>query len=241
MKAALTVLLVGLSIAQPDPDSSFRSLAPMIKPGSTACFVIKDAEQTFIAVDRKASTLVRFTDDKGTDLAAGAKTAGLRRWLDGDISKDHHAVTLTINVPKLPAEGATQAELAADVVLKTGHDPKTEQKPLAVKVGQVLEIGGLKLELTTIGKGWGDYKQKLTFKSAQPLDAIRTVEFLDAEDKVIESKSAGTGWVSSGGKTTYSQSFNLKQRLDTVTVKVSYFSRVVDVKVRLRKTLSLGL
>lgn len=241
MKAVLTVILVGLSIARPDPNSSFSSQAPMLKPGTTVYFVVTEPDQTFIALDKKASKLQAFTDDKGTDLKAGAKTSGLNRWIDESIDKEGQKVTLTINSATCPAKGAKTATLKATAVLQAGQDEKTAQKPLAIKVGEKLDIAGLNLEVTSIGKGWGGFQQKITFASGKPMHAIRKVEFLDEKGNVVESKSGGTGWVSSGGKTTYSQSFHLKQRMDSVTVKVTYFAKVMDVKVKLDTTLSLGL
>jgi hypothetical protein len=241
MKAVLTVILVGLSVARPNPDSSFSSQAPMLKPGTTAYFVVTEPNQTFIALDKKASTLTAMTDDKGRDLKKDAKTSGLTRWIDESIDKEGHTVTLTINTPTCPAEGAKTVTLQALAVLQAGQDEKTEQKPLAIKVGETLDIAGLNLEVTSIGKGWGGFQQKITFQSEKPMHAIRTVEFLDPEGNTLQSKSGGAGWVSSGGKTTYSQSFHLKQRMDNVTVKVTYFAKVVNVNVKLDTTLSLGL
>ena len=81
---SLTVLLIGLAIFRPDPnDPSKSEVGYPAEPGTTLHVKILQDDKYIIGVDSKASKLVSFTDDQGTDFSKKVPERFGRTWLIG--------------------------------------------------------------------------------------------------------------------------------------------------------------
>jgi hypothetical protein len=129
------------------------------------------------------------------------------------------------------------------VVLLCGADEKTvEQKGLALKKGSKLTIGPVPITLGQIEDArFGEAKQMVTFESKQPLNAIKKVEFLSADGKPIKHQTMGSGQGGFNDDITYSVSFGLMQKLDSITLRLTYFNKVEELTLPLKMDIGPGL
>ncbi|MCD4823123.1 MAG: hypothetical protein K8S55_00820 [Phycisphaerae bacterium] len=243
--ASLVLMVVGLTIAQPNPESKYnRSMVSGVDTGTSIYFLVTDKKATFIKLDEKASKLVSLTDDKGTDLTQSkTKTRrwGRPKWLGSSskISDDKHSLSFAIKGPSRPAKGATKILVKAKMVAIVGSDVKTgEQKDVPVKIGSKITAGPHPLEISKLGKGWNKKLPfTITIHGTKSFDAIKSVTFLDAAGKEIESKKSG----SSRTHKSYGITYALGKKVDTVTVKIAYFAKVTPVEIPVDVKVGLGL
>lgn len=246
MKAALTVLVLALQIVQPDPNNKYgQSAIPGIQPGVTVHLAVSDKTRQFIQISEEESSMKTFSDDKGTDFLKSKKRFGSGpAWLGSfpDISDDGHTVKFQLRSEIMPAQGASKLTAKGKLVLLSASDEKTEsQADIAMKIDEAITAGPANFTISQIDKGWGDAAVVVSLKTDDPVAAIKTVTFLDAEGKEIEANKSGTMWSGSGKNRTTTLSYGLKKKVDTFGVKITYYTKVEKVDVPIDRTITLGL
>lgn len=244
---AAAVEIVGLSVAKPKPGDRFaQSLASGLQAGTRLHLLIRRGDLRIVDVDTKASTLEAFTDEKGTDLTKRAQTGwGSRSWLSWpEVGDDGHTASFGITSKRVPAAGAKELHLKAAIVLRCGSAVKSaEVKGLALKKGSALAAGSLKMAVKNVQDGgWGgDAKMTVELTSRQPLTPIRKLTFLAPDGKEIKHRRQGSGSSSLGRTTTYTTSYALSRKVQTVTVRIEYYSKVQTLTIPVDVTTGLGL
>ena len=197
-----------------------------------------------LSVDLEQSKLLRFVDDKGTDLAKGAPK-GFFGWASMSASFRDEATDsslLQIKTSTLPADGAGKLELEAEIALKSASGSETKEEKVALEEGAKITCAPIPLEIRGIeAVDFGDSKFSDQLASDQSLDAIRELEFLGADGKPMKADSMGSGSFGFGGKKTYTKSFGLPSRPDEVTVRITSYAKTEVVTVPLKLSIGMGL
>lgn len=238
----LKVQVVGLSVHRKDPDSKYGSAYGGMSAGTKVYIRAATVAKNLIEVDADASKLNSFTDDAGTDLK---KADRYNRWLGSfpRFSEDTRSVVIEIQTTGTPKRGAKAITVDAEVVLLAGEDEQTETKDLELKAGEKIAIGPVKAELKSVStRAWGKSKMSITLESQQSFAAIKKIAFLGADGKELGHSDMGKGSYSSmGGPRTYTHSYGLHEKVDTVKVKVTYYAKVEKVTVPVSITFGAGL
>lgn len=249
------VEIMRLEIARPAPpaaeskeeDDPAGIGIPMGKEGTTIHLLTKNPKVRIIGIGDKKSRVASLTDDKQTNLLRSKEDdrfgGSMFGPLQAHIAPGGHQCELEIKAPRIPARGAAKIQLDATVVLLCGAEEKTvEQQGLALKKGSKLTIGPVPMTLGPIEAArFGEAKQVVTFESKQPLNAIRKVEFLAADGRPIKHQAMGSGEGGFNDDITYSVSFGLMQKADSVTLRLTYYSKVEELSLPLKMDVGLGL
>jgi len=240
-----TVQVVGLSIFRPDPTGKSLSYVLGRRSGTTLHVRVARQDKTIISLDRNASKLSSFTDDKGTVLSETKKRRWGSDWLGSwpRISDDGHSCMLKISSPKTPAAGASKLIVKADIVLACGSDIKTaEQKDFALTKGSKLTVGPVPMKVQSVkDSSFGKAKMRVELISSKSFDAVKALTFIGADGKEIKYDSLGEGTSGIAGKMTYSKAIGLHKKVDVVTVKVTYYQKIEKLTVPLNLTVGVGL
>lgn len=251
-----TIEIMRLEIARPAPPAAepkeqdgFSNMGmPMGNEGTSIHLLAANPKALVIGMSGKKSRIASLMDDKQTNLLKAGKQddrfgGGMFGPLQAHVAPGGRRCALEIKAPKIPARGATKLQLDATVVLLCGADERTvEQKGLNLKKGTKLTIGPVPLTLGQIEDArFGEAKQMVTFESKQPLSAIKKVEFLSADGKPIKHQSMGSGEGGFNDNITYSVSYGLMQKVDSVTVKLTYFDKIEELTLPLKIDIGLGL
>jgi hypothetical protein len=194
-------------------------------------------------MDKDASKLEAFADDKGTDLSKAGGGWGASWLLWERISDDGRTCTFTVaNRKKTPAAGAKTLHVKAKIVLQCGSDVKTaEAKNVALKKGAAVAAGPFRMSIQEIRDGGFQSKMTVEFQSKRPFDSIRKLTFLDAAGKEIKSQKAGGGHFSFGKDRTYTRSFGLAKKVDAVTMRFEYYGKTETIAVPVDVKVGVGL
>lgn len=243
------VQVIGLEVYSPSPtDPSEAEVGGFGKePGTSLYLKISGNNRIIVAIDKNASKLLRFVDDTKRDLSKeraseGPRGFGFRRsWLDDkSISKDGKTCIVQVSSQQTPHPKASELALKANIVLSCGASEKSEQlENIALKVGTEFKVGDMTIKIDNVEKPeWGEDALTVELSTSGDLAKIKALDFIDTNGQKIESRQ--TGWGRSGGRTT-SKSFNLKKKADTVTLAVTYFEKVEQVKIPLDLRAGIGL
>jgi hypothetical protein len=239
-----SVIVAGLSLARERKDDKFhRSMVSGVKAGTTVSLYVSMPGKTIIELDRDACMLTKFTDDKGTVLAKPGNTSS---WLGSfvQIAKDAHLCTQVLRSMQLPAAGASSLTIDARLAFICGESPKTAQCDVSLAKGTPVKLGMVAAKITKVGKPRFGHTMKfsVTFTSSQSFDSIRKLVFLDSAGKEIKSRYAGGGKHSAFGSTsTYSKRYELEKKVDKVTIKIDYWSKIETVTVPVKLNVGMGL
>ena len=158
--------VVALQITKPDPDDKTGSMVQGRLPGTSMHVRLTRPDKYFLKLDKHASKLVIFSDEKKTDLAKSPPTRLAWAWLGHwtQISKDGHHCVFEVRSKSTPAPGAGQLHLKANIVMLCGQDEKTaEQKELLLKKGSKLAAGPVPMEIEEVKEGgWGGVKMTVS-------------------------------------------------------------------------------
>lgn len=242
MQAVTYVLMVvGLSIAQPDPDSKYgQSLAPMLPTGTKICLAVSDKTKTFLEISDEETKIETLTDDKGTDMMESPKKGSFlqKARLDAfpKISEDKHAIAFAISSPVVPAKGAKELQLKASIVLVAGEDlTSQEQKDVSLKDDTEITIGPAPLTITSVKE------KSFSVKTEKPIAAIKQILFMDAEGKTLDIKQ-GSRSVSGWKTKTYTLYFYAEAKMpEAVTVKIEYYKKTEKITVPVDVKFGVGL
>ncbi|NIA07274.1 MAG: hypothetical protein GWP14_06515 [Actinobacteria bacterium] len=241
--STMTVLLIGLAIFRPDlKDPSQSEVGFGNKPGTTLHVKIMQQDKFIIDVDDKASKLLSFTDDKGTDLSKQKQKRFGQGWLASfpKIAEDGQSCIIEIRSDRLPKAEAGQITVKAQIALTCGSGEKTERvENVSLKPDITLNVGPMAIKIAKVGKpDWGNAKLNIQLSTKQNLANIKTVEFFDTDGQEIKSRQTGS---MSSNNVVFMKSYNLDKKVDTATISVTYFEKVESVTVPIDIRASVGL
>ena len=242
--AKTKIEVVGLQITKPDLKDEMGSMVPGRLAGTSLHVKVSRQDKYFLNVDEKASRLVAFADDKKTDLSKSTGRRFSHGWLGGwgRISDDGHHCVLEIRSDSTPAPGAKELRLKADVVMLCGRDEKTaEQKGFALKEGSKLTVGPVPWQVKSVEEGgWGETKMTLRLTAKVGDDAIKELKFLGPDGKEVKHDVTGSAHWGFAEDVTYEKTLGLAEKLDQVTVRVTYFDKVEKLTVPLEIGTGVG-
>lgn len=236
--------VVGIAVVKPDPKNKYGgSAVPGMQPGVRVYFRIARDDLFIISLDKDASRLVAFTDDKGTVLGAPGKSKFMDGWLgQSQVSEDKHSLRFEVASKKMPARQATKLKIKANIAISVGADEKTSTSPVTLKKGEAVNLGPLQVTIGKVGKpDWGDAKLAVQFKSSKSFDAIKELSFIGPDGQGIKSRQSSSSSGGFGARMTYARTYDLDKKVEQVTLKATYFGKVEKVSVPVDVTVGVGL
>lgn len=214
------------------------------EPGIELQVAAKVPGKPILAVDADKSRLVRFVDDKGTDLQKGAPT-GFFSWVslsNAFREEPTDSCLLDIKTKTLPGSGAGKLELEAEVVLISASGSVTKDQKVKLEKGAKITCGPVPMTLGSVEKSsFGGSALNVQISSDQRMDAVKEIVFVDAKGDEIEVQPMGEGSFGFGGKKTYTKSFGLPKKLGEVTVRITSYAKMDTVKVPVKLSIGMGL
>ena len=212
--------------------------------------MVTSPKQQIVSMDRRASKIAQFTDDLGTDLNRGPYN------LSFEAGKGHggHQSSVQVTFFQTPAPRATRLTLKGNLVLLCVSGEKTiervfdtSNKETQILLGKteialtIRQVGG---QVTTADNKTIDiHTTQIQLQSKDPMDFIRSIEFFGPDGKQRRphgSFGSGGGKFASPGSTTYTEYYNLPERLDSWKVKISYYENNESVIVPVDIEAGLG-
>ena len=211
--------------------------------GTSVGVLVVFPEGGLISFNRDASSLDKMADDKGTDLKVRDRFGESGFGMMPGISEDGKACMVEIDGKGVPATGAQEIAASGTLVFTCGSKKETfKQENVLLKVGTKVRAGRIPFEISKVGDpDWGEAPLQITLKTDKDCSAISEIKFLDAAGKEIRSSDAGTMSMSGMGMTQVEKSFNLSEKVETVTVAVTYWMDMAEKKVPFSVKAGLGL
>ena len=244
---AAAVEVVGLAISKPsNPESGLMAPNMMMSGGVALTFIVPSGERHFIGFDNDVSRIAACTDDQGSDLTAAPEAGnnfGFFGPFNASISNDGQKCQVTATLPGVPKQGSTKINFDATLTILCGKDEKTEeQRDFALEPGSEITIGPVPLKVESAeDQDFGDVKFAVSFTSEKPRDAIKSLEFIGPDGEVLELQPMGSGSFGFGDQITYQASYGLKEKVDKVTVRMTYYSAVETLTVPVKIETGVGL
>jgi len=214
-------------------------------PGTAVAVLVKRPGGGLIELDRKASKLTKFADDKGTDLLNANKSSrsATHGFARDNISADGKACMIELMCAGVPAKGAKTVVASGTMIFKFATKKKTfTHKNIALKAGSTIKAGAITFKITKAGKPqWGDAALEITLNTNTDISKIAAIRFLDAAGKEIPSKEAGGSTMRMGKLVTVEKSFTLKKKVAVATVAIDYWMDMKTLKVPFNIKATIGL
>jgi hypothetical protein len=211
--------------------------------GTTVSLMLFMPEGGIVEFKKDASKLESITDDKGTDLTKSEKkstfgtVAGFDAW-SSKKSNDTKAMLFDVVCPGVPKAGAEEIEVKGKIVISVGSKTETaETKDVELKLDSKIKTGAADLEISNLGKGWGDYVMSISIKGKGSIAVIKLISFFDENGKELESNRSG---YSAWGQE-FTLDYQFKKKVDKATVKVEYFTDLKDVEIPLDIKTGIGI
>ena len=244
---APTVTVQGLRIVKPSPEGQDAIRAFNWMPGTSVSMLVSVPQGGLIAVEDEACQLTMFLDDKRVDLrnpkgkpdrfASEAGFGGM-----ASISEDGKYCSIEVDAPGTPTEGATRLAVAGELVLAVATEKKDfTAKGVSLKKGTKVKAGKIPFTISQVGKpDWGDDPLAVTLEAKQELGTVAQVRFIDDSGKEIESSRSSSMSMGFVGNMAVSWTYNLKKKVDSCDIVVTYWMDKKNVKVPFKQVLSLG-
>ena len=242
------VQALALRIGKPLSMSERRRLKVHVQEGTSLTVRLSMPHKRIVKVDKDTSKLVRFTDDKGTDL-----TKSRRRWRQiwlspfARISTDGHDCVVDVMGSSAPAPGARELRLKANIVLLCGTDERTvEQKGVALEPGSAIAVGPVPMKIAAPGRdgqfitGFGNRpKPKTQFKLTSKVsrDKIAKLAFIGPDGREMKYRRAA----SSRSSGNYWALYVMDEKVERATVRITYYAKSERVTVPVDLSIGLGL
>jgi hypothetical protein len=239
-KTTATARATGLSIRKPLPPKK-KEMFAFTPPGTGLEVTVSAPGKFILGIDTKASKLGHFTDDKKTKFDSGGGIGGMS-WLSdfAQITPDGEQCTLQLSARTPPAKDANKLLVQATVVLKCGAEEKTtETKKITLKQNAETTIGSYTVKVLSEGSNFSGGQVEIQSDARD----VKKAEFFDANGKAIEivlQPFRGTAFTGAG-KMKQSISYFLPKKMDAVSVKITYFSKVDSLSVPFDLSVGIGL
>ena len=253
-EAATEIRLLALQVCNPPEDDEEAQWAPgPVGVWMTLRCVRKD--KFIIDVDREASRIILFTDDRNTNLVKPRKGL-LRRLVEGEddeekcvsdaaVSEDGHRCEFQIGSPLVPARGATRLMLDARVVLLCGKDLKTaEQKDFSLEPGKEATLGPFTVRPAGPDEHIGEAAAGVNISWRETREkkekGLQSVTFIDPDGEEIQSRLYGTEASRADRLGTYTHRYVLEREAKKITVRLTYFDEIERLVVPVTVNTGVG-
>jgi len=245
-KGKVQVEVIALEVNRPAPaDERKLFLISSGRQRTSLKLLISLPGRNIIGTDTAACTLTTFTDEKGTDLSKTRSSGSQPGWLGSSsayISKDGHACIMWLRSDQVPARGSTKLTIKAKLGLKCGTDETTYTEKVALKVGTQIKFPPAPMKIRTIEETrWPGRKMTIRLNHTKRLDVVRKLTFLGPNGKEIKHIRLSTEYSGTGAKRTYLTSYGLAEKVDSVTLKITYYTKVASVAVPVDVSVGVGL
>ncbi|MEX2185467.1 MAG: hypothetical protein WD875_01680 [Pirellulales bacterium] len=249
----MKIEVVGLQVSKPLPikekkDNRFQMQTDSMfgSPGTHIHFFVTDPQRDVLDVEEKGSKAT-CTDDKGKDLATATKDENPHFFPTGSPfsareAKDNGGTIIELEFPNTPAKGASKVIVKGEVALRCGiGEIVVDKKDVALKPKTAVKAGPVEFTINSAeDQDFGDVKFMIELKASQPFDAIREIEFLDADGKTIEHENMGSSSFGFGGKMEYQRNIGLHKKVDKCTLRIKHYKTIETVKVPLDLEVGVG-
>jgi hypothetical protein len=228
------------------------TIAFWLANSGTAVNIALKLDRPFAGFDERASRLLQFKDDKGTDLTLPPDGKKINTFFSAnkpilvEPGTDPTTAQIILRAYGTPAPGTDKLKIDADLVFLSGSGEQTaEQKNLELRPGTKIEIGPLRFQFEDPKQNQPDIGQpfpdlggtdamlvRLTYD--RPLKLIKSVEWLDPDGKVIRSNGD-----SFRGDQRTSLTFGLPEE-KRLGLRVVYYDKTEKITVPLRLEIGLG-
>jgi hypothetical protein len=237
-----SVIVGGFSIARGIRDNAWsQSMSYALNVGTNVSLYVSMPGKKILELDRNASKLTKFTDDKGTVLAKPGNPSSWIGSFRNNVGNTHSFIQCIRSI-KRPAAGALALTIDATLAITCGVQTEIEQcDGVSLIKGTPVKLGKMDAKIKSVGKMTGDnMKLSVVFSSSQSFATIRKLVFLDSAGKEIESCMSGSG-STIGPTCTYSRNYRLAKEVDKVTIKVDYWGKTETVTVPVLFNVQMGL
>jgi len=239
------VQLVGLQVVKPLPGDQRKQSLTGRRIGTALTVKVSRPDQHFLGLDKAASRLEAFTDDRNMSLTTESAKL-LRTWLDGQtwVSRDGDTCIFEVLSDKAPSPRARQVKFKGRIGLLCGRDGLTVEQPgfRLAKDGR-LSVGPAPMKITGVQRG--DKTTIFTLSTKKKPERIACIRFFDDGGKELDTKVLEKAVVGFMGQTYHDWTYCLKtakpRRLDTVTARVLYFNKVRTIIVPVEIAAGVGL
>ena len=252
----MKVEVLGLIMDKPGAPMRFGR---MLQEGTSVTLLVSLPGKTIVNLDRKASRLASFTDDKDTDLSKAKGQGMVFRFgnvnsspLRAERGPDGRSCLVEVKGPGLPTPGASKIALKGTLVFSCGGGEKTdEQKDVPLKDGTKFNAGPVPMTVI-LGKnpGAGNFGfparpaapsgSEFTLRIEMPPTAIKSVAFLGADGKEIPIRASMSWSLNPGEATATETSYTLDRKVNKVTVKVRHVDHLETLSVPVNTTVGVG-
>lgn len=250
-QSAGTVEARGIRVVGPGEGVEFQdSVRPFNwSEGISVALLVRHPEGGIIDIDREASTVTRFEDDKGTDLLKQPeqkkeKTMFSRQSpfsMMPQVKQDGTVALVELEGPSRPVKEATRVKAQGTILLVCAKTKQRSTQELKLEVGSKVTVGPVPLEITKVGKpDWGDAALAVTFKAAQTLDAIAGISF-SSQGTAIQTRDGGTTSMQAFNRITVEKTINFEKKVDAATIEIEAWQDMKRVEVPFDLTVGLGL
>jgi hypothetical protein len=248
--AGVTVQAQGLRIVKPAPSGDDKLRAFNWSTGTSLSLLVTAPQGGLLEVDRKASKITAFTDDKGKDLTKAEDTksnfkqeAGFS--MGATISDDAKSCVVEAEAPSAPSKGATVLTVSGTLVFHAATKKQDfTAENVALKAGSAVKAGAVAFTITETGKPqWGgdDEVFAVTLEAKQDISAVAGIEFFDTAGKKIESKRGMSSSMSFGNNVSVTWTYNLKAKADAAKIVISYWTDMQKLTVPVNLKVGLGM
>ncbi len=253
---AVKVEVVGLIMDKPGSPMRFGR---MLQEGTSVTLLVSLPGKTIVDLDRKASQLTSFTDDRDADLSKAKNQGMVFHFGNADSSPlraergpDGRSCLVEVRGPGLPTPGASKIRLKGTLAFSCGAGEKTdEQKDVPLTDGTRFNAGPV--PMTVIFRknpGAGNFGfparpaapqgSEFTLRIEMPPTAIKSVAFFDADGKGIPIRASMSWSLNPSEATATETSYTLDRKLDKVTIKVRHVDRLETLTVPVDTTVGVG-
>ncbi len=246
--AAPPIELIEVTINPPqDDEEKLAKKDLMPHSGVTMEFEVPAGDRHFIGFDPEASQIIACSDDRGTDLTAETRLSLFYEFngpLDGTVYEGGEKCHVMATVPGVPAADAKEITLEATLAIRCAQATKTvEQRDIPLVEGSKITVGPVPLRIESVKDyDYDGYRQAFKLVSNQVDNAIKSISFRGPDGKVLVHKTIG-GLNTSCGKNCFRSEteYALRQKVDRVTARVTYYSDVAIYSVPVKIVTGEGL
>jgi hypothetical protein len=247
--AGVSFEVQGLRIVKPAPGGNDKMRAFNWLPSTTVALLVTVPEGGLVAFDDDGSKVTSFTDDKGKDLSKPETKDSFQDkasfQTSPTISEDGKQCSTEITAPGVPTKGATALTISGKIGFQIATQKKefTAEK-VALQAGTKISAGPIALTIARAGKPeWGGSEGtfSVTLQAKQDLDSIAHIQFFDAAGKKIEASRASTGRSAVMGAVTVDWEYNLKAKVETAKIVITYWTDMKKVALPVSLTVGVGL
>ncbi len=198
-----------------------------------------------IRLDPRDIRIDHFTDDCGKELDNPQVNVQLRDLYPGEstITADRHHARFEVTSVSVPSKPSRRVTLSGNVTVTVGESEKEiVEKDLPLEVGRSIKIGQTEMKISTVRAFTnGQTGMIVGFESDTPLDAVKSVSFIDRAGELIPATQQDTfvppGQQEKRGRLTYA----LLRELDAVTIRVRWFDQAKPIEVPFKIETGIGL